>query len=52
MPGCAECVPVWNAWVSAHPLGTLKPQMTRDEVLAALAGHSVGVGVMIGKYPR
>ena len=34
------------------PIGALKAGMTRDEVLAAVVGHNVGVSSLIGKYGR
>jgi Raf kinase inhibitor-like YbhB/YbcL family protein len=43
---------VITLWATDLAPGTLKPGMTRDQVLAALTGHNVGVANIIGLYQR
>jgi Raf kinase inhibitor-like YbhB/YbcL family protein len=43
---------VITLWATDLAPGTLKPTMTRDQVLAALTGHNVGVANIIGLYQR
>ena len=39
-----------NLWATDLAAGTLKPGMTRDQVLTALTGHVVGTATLIGTY--
>ena len=41
-----------NLWATDLAPGTLKPGMTRDQVLTALTGHVVGTATIIGTYTR
>jgi len=43
---------VITLWATDLAPGTLKPTMTRDQVIAALTGHNVGVANIIGLYQR
>ncbi len=43
---------VVTLWATDLAPGTLKPGMTRDQVLQALTGHNVGVANIIGLYQR
>jgi Raf kinase inhibitor-like YbhB/YbcL family protein len=43
---------VITLWATDLAPGTLKPTMTRDQVIMALTGHNVGVANIIGLYQR